>query len=89
MTISRIQGLRQPGVLAALGAAMLFGFGTPLAKILLAGVSPWLLAGLLYLGSGFGLTLYRRLAGAPPVRLPRQEAAWFLGAVAAGGVAGP
>jgi len=29
-------------------------------KTLLSGVSPWLLAGLLYLGSGVGLTLYRK-----------------------------
>lgn len=32
------------GVAAALGAAVLFGAGTPLAKLLLAQVSPWLLA---------------------------------------------
>lgn len=48
-------GLRQPGVLAVLGAAILFGGGTPLAKWLLSSVNPWLLAGLLYLGSGLGL----------------------------------
>jgi len=47
------------GVMAALGAALLFGGGTPLAKWLLSSVSPWLLAGLLYLGSGAGLALYR------------------------------
>ena len=39
--------LRQPGILAALGAALLFGSGTPLAKLLLADVSPWLMAALL------------------------------------------
>jgi drug/metabolite transporter (DMT)-like permease len=59
------EGLRQSGVLAALGAAVLFGAGTPLAKLLLNSVSPWLLAGLLYLGSGLGLTLYRLLSRAP------------------------
>jgi len=83
------EGLRQSGVLAALGAAVLFGAGTPLAKLLLDSVSPWLLAGLLYLGSGLGLTLYRVLSRAPAVRLPRHEALWFAGAIAAGGVAGP
>ncbi len=41
-----------PGVGAALGAVLLFGAGTPLAKLLLVDTSPWLLAGLLYLGSG-------------------------------------
>ncbi|OHC26348.1 MAG: hypothetical protein A2Y50_07175 [Pseudomonadales bacterium RIFCSPLOWO2_12_59_9] len=83
------KGLGQPGVLAALGAAVLFGAGTPLAKLLLNSVSPWLLAGLLYLGSGLGLTLYRVLSGAPSVKLPRQETLWFAGAIAAGGVVGP
>lgn len=52
-------GLRQSGVPAAIGAALLFGMGTPMAKLLLENVSPWLLAGLLYLGSGIGLTFYR------------------------------
>lgn len=83
------EGLRQSGVLAVLGAAMLFGAGTPLAKLLLNNVSPWLLAGLLYLGSGLGLTLYRLLSRAPSVSLPRHEALWFAGAIAAGGIAGP
>jgi len=50
-------GLKQPGVRAAFGAALLFGAGTPLAKLLLHSVNPWLLAGLLYLGSGIGLTI--------------------------------
>lgn len=49
--------LRQPGLAAALVAALLFGAGTPLSKLLLHSVNPWLLAGLLYLGSGLGLWL--------------------------------
>jgi len=84
-----LHGLHHTGVLAALGAALLFGAGTPLAKLLLASVSPWMLAGLFYLGSGLGLSLYRRLARAPAVRLPRGEWPWLLGAIGAGGVAGP
>jgi len=83
------EGLRRPGVAAALGAALLFGAATPLAKLLLDSVDPWLLAGLLYLGSGVGLTLYRRLVRAPRVRLPGAQLAWLAGAVAAGGIAGP
>ncbi|AXW35709.1 EamA family transporter (plasmid) [Ralstonia solanacearum] len=82
----------------ALGAALLFGASTPLAKTLTGTVSPILLAGLLYLGSGLGLAgflLARRLmkrgtpsaAGSPPI--PRHEVPWLLGAIAAGGVAGP
>lgn len=84
-----IDRLRQPGVLAALGAALLFGAGTPLAKLLLKSIDPWLLAGLLYLGSGIGLTAYRWLAGSERVRMARGEAKWFAGAIAAGGVAAP
>jgi drug/metabolite transporter (DMT)-like permease len=46
-------------VIAALGAAVLFGMSTPLAKLLSATAPPILLAGLLYLGSGLGLALLR------------------------------
>jgi drug/metabolite transporter (DMT)-like permease len=84
-----LHGLRHTGVLAALGAALLFGAGTPLAKLLLGAVSPWMLAGLFYLGSGLGLSLYRRITRAPAVHLPRGEWPWLLGAIGAGGVAGP
>jgi drug/metabolite transporter (DMT)-like permease len=83
------EGLRQTGVPAALGAALLFGAGTPLAKWLLDTVNPWLLAGLLYLGSGVGLSLYRWLSHAPAVRLPRNEVPWFAGAIVSGGIIGP
>ena len=79
-----------PGVGAALGAALLFGIGTPLAKLLLEGTSPWLLAGLLYLGSGLGLTLLRLVR---PTQRRAQLAAgewpWLAGAVIVGGVIGP
>jgi drug/metabolite transporter (DMT)-like permease len=81
--------LRQPGVLAALTAALLFGAGTPFAKLLLNAVNPWMLAGLLYIGSGIGLTLYRRLSKAPAVKLPCHEALWFAGAIVAGGIVAP
>ena len=79
----------QPGILAALGAALLFGSGTPLAKALLEGVSPWLMAALLYLGSGIGLTLYRLLRRAPSARLSPGEWPWLAGAIFTGGVLGP
>ncbi len=82
-------GLRQHGVLAALGAAFLFGGGTPLAKWLLSGLDPWLLAGLLYLGSGVGLCLYRRVRNTPAGKLAPGEWPWLAGAIFAGGVVGP
>jgi drug/metabolite transporter (DMT)-like permease len=77
------------GAAAALGAALLFGAGAPLAKALLATIDPWLLAGLLYLGAGLGLALFRFASRAPRVRLAADERLWFAGAVAAGGIAGP
>lgn len=77
------------GVAAALGAALLFGAGTPLAKLLLGSVGPWMLAGLFYLGSGLGLTLYRIATRAAPVHLARGEALWLAGATLSGGVVGP
>jgi drug/metabolite transporter (DMT)-like permease len=52
------------GSLYALGAAILFGASTPLAKGLLHGISPWLLAGLFYLGAGIGLGLLRLIRAA-------------------------
>jgi drug/metabolite transporter (DMT)-like permease len=82
----------------ALAAALLFGASTPLAKTLTGSISPILLAGLLYLGSGLGLAgvlLARRLAGkaahTPPLgpAIPRREIPWLFGAILAGGVAGP
>jgi drug/metabolite transporter (DMT)-like permease len=81
--------LRNPGVQAALAAALLFGAGTPAAKLLLGEVSPWLLAGLLYLGSGVGLGLYRVIRRSPRVRLTRTEWVPLSGAVFFGGMAGP
>ena len=81
--------LRNAGVQAALAAAVLFSAGTPAAKLLLGEVSPWLLAGLLYLGSGVGLGLYRIIRRAPRVRLSRAELLPLAGAVVFGGMAGP
>ncbi len=77
------------GIAAAMGAALLFGAGTPLAKLLLGSVGPWMLAGLFYLGSGVGLTLVRRAVKATPVKLAKGEAVWLGGATLAGGVVGP
>ena len=80
-----------PGIVAALAAAALFGGSTPLAKALVGATAPVLLAGLLYLGSGIGITACRliRDRGWRPVDLPRREWPWLLGAIAVGGVLGP
>ncbi len=78
-----------PGIGAALAAAALFGAGAPFAKQLLAGTGPWLLAAILYLGSGLGLLLVRRLRHAAPVRPSRAEWGWLAAATACGGIVGP
>ena len=79
----------------ALLSALLFGASTPLAKLLLRGIEPWMLAGLLYLGSGLGLLTVTALARALGMGA-RSEAAvrgrawlWLLLATLFGGVAGP
>ena len=78
-------------VLFALLAAALFGASTPFAKLLVGNMPPVLLAGLLYLGSGLGLTLIRlvRDRGWQASGLTRAEWPWLLGAIFFGGVAGP
>ena len=77
------------GIPAAITAAALFGAGTPLAKLLLAHTSPWLLAALLYLGSGIGLWLVRRIRHAPAVHLAHGDWRWLAGAIIAGGMIAP
>jgi drug/metabolite transporter (DMT)-like permease len=79
----------------ALAAAALFGVSTPFAKLLVGRVDPVLLAGLLYLGSGCGLMVWRLLgtrrngktSSEAPLR--RADLPWLGGAVLFGGVVGP
>jgi len=77
------------GVLAALLSAALFGISAPLSKLLLGQISPWLLAGLLYLGSGIGLALARLIHRSNEAGLSRRDLPWFGAAVLSGGVVGP
>jgi drug/metabolite transporter (DMT)-like permease len=82
------------GILAALGAAALFGLSTPIAKILVGEVTPLLLAGLLYVGSGLGLAVLLALRaimmGGANIVWPRgTDLWWLLGATAFGGALGP
>lgn len=87
--------LAWPGAPLAIASAALFGASTPVAKALLGGgVNPWLLAGLLYLGSGLGLGVLhygRRLIGRPSDEVPlaRRDWGWMALVVLSGGVAGP
>jgi drug/metabolite transporter (DMT)-like permease len=90
-----ITSLAWPGAPLAILSAVLFGASTPLAKLLLGGgASPWLLAGVLYLGSGFGLSvvhLVRGLTGIGPAEAPlkRSDLPWLALVVLTGGAIGP
>ncbi|WP_374381179.1 DMT family transporter [Dongia sp.] len=77
------------GIVYALVSAALFGISAPVAKLLLGDVSPWALAGLLYLGSGCGLALVRLFRKSQETQLSRADLPWFAAATLAGGVVGP
>src|SRR3954447_23992853 len=83
----------RPGVLMGLASAVLFGASTPLAKLLLGQVDPWMMAGLLYLGAGLGLAIVyrgRRPLGLPSAEAPLRQAdvPWLGGVPLARGIAG-
>lgn len=78
---------------SAILSAVLFGMSPVACKLLVGQMPPSLLAGLLYLGSGLGLTgvvlyqetpVYRILAS-----LSRRQVAYLAGAIVSGGVAAP
>jgi drug/metabolite transporter (DMT)-like permease len=79
----------------ALASAALFGASTPFAKLLIGGgLDPWLLAGLLYLGAGIGLTVmelarcsFGRARSEAPLR--RTDLPWLALITMTGGILGP
>jgi drug/metabolite transporter (DMT)-like permease len=78
----------------ALLAAALFGASTPFAKLLLGETQPILLAALLYLGSGLGLSVWLILRIFTRQRsretgLKLNDLPWLGSAILAGGVIGP
>lgn len=82
------------GVVFALLSGVLFGASTPFAKLLLSSASPWMMAGLLYLGAGVGLLLvhlFRRVLALPAIEAPlrRSDLPWLSLVILAGGVLGP
>lgn len=80
------------GVVLALVAATLFGVSAVFSKLALRDVTPQLLAGLLYLGSGSGLLLLwlaRRFMTHSETPLGRRDVPWLAGSIGAGGVVAP
>lgn len=86
---------RFSGVFFAASSAVLFGASTPFSKLLLGKLHPVLLAGLLYLGSGIGLTLWWLLrkvissSKAKETSLQKADLPWVVGAIFTGGIVGP
>jgi drug/metabolite transporter (DMT)-like permease len=83
------------GVTMAILAAVLFGASTPVSKLLVGRISPLLLAGILYLGSGVGLAVWIGLRSLwlkskdRETRLRREDLPWLGAAVLAGGIVAP
>ena len=83
------------GITYAIAAAALFGASTPFAKRLVGDVPPLMLAGLLYLGSGLGLSLMLGVRkfiarGDLDIAWPvRADWGWLAGAIFFGGFLGP
>jgi len=78
------------GAVFGLIAAALFGISTPLAKVLLGLTAPQLLAGLLYLGAGTAISvfrLFRTHTSEAPLR--RGDTPVLLGLAFSGGVVAP
>ena len=80
------------GVRDALLAAVLFGLSAPVAKSLVGDLPPQLVAGLLYLGAGVGLSalgLFRKTNTPSEGALSRSDVPVLTGAIAFGGIVAP
>lgn len=78
-------------LLTGLTSALLFGAATPAGKVLLTGMHPQVLAGLLYLGSAIGVlpVVTATKAIQLPWQLERRTFLLLSGAVVMGGILGP
>src|SRR5262245_13188087 len=84
--------MRRTGIIDALLAAVLFGLSAPIAKILVGDLPPQLLAGILYLGSGIGLTVlafFRSRIPGSYAALQSVDIPFLAGAIVFGGIAAP
>ena len=83
--------MKSPAFFLALLAALFFGAATPVSKPLLAQLTSFQLAGLLYLGAALGviLLLVRERKFVAPWRMDRRNLLLLLGSVVFGGILGP
>jgi len=81
------------GAVQAIAAAIFFGISTPMAKLLVRDINPWMLAGLLYLGSGLGLAMVRLLRlwrnNVDECLIHGKDWLWLSSAIFFGGMVGP
>jgi drug/metabolite transporter (DMT)-like permease len=84
---------RTRGAVCGLTAAILFGASAPVSKLLLPELGALIMAGLLYLGAGLGLTLFGlirpRRHGDGEARLTRRDLGLLAGITVTGGILGP
>ena len=77
----------------ALLASVLFASSVPFSKLLLHEIEPVMLAALLYLGSGTGLLLIKKIARQTAFKgeadLGKSDIPWLMGAILFGGLAAP
>jgi len=80
-------------ILQALLAALFFGASAPLSKLLLGDVSPMVMAALLYLGSGTGISLVKltqqMTSNQKEAGIRRPDVKWLAGAIVSGGILAP
>jgi drug/metabolite transporter (DMT)-like permease len=83
--------VKKPAFFMALLAALFFGAATPISKPLLDNLSPFQLAGLLYLGASLGVVfmLVREGKFTPPWRMDRRNGLLLSASILFGGILGP
>lgn len=84
---------RRKGLICVFLAACFFSLSTPLAKPLVGTISPFLLAGLFYFGSGLGAAILAVFAPKrmkyDEISLKKDDAIWMLGSIIFGAILAP
>lgn len=90
-----MKSLKNNGYFYAIFSAVLFGASTPVAKLLLGKIDPWLLAGLFYFGSGVGIAIILMVKHIlsnkkiTETSLKKSDWKWLAAATISGGIIGP